>query len=79
MVEACSVEDADPIDLYVEHAAVSNQHVEETIGNMATMETVLAVEMVEETWDIIQDTGTILQSTIHHRLVVIEEVLNCLN
>ena len=78
MVEACSVEDADPIDLYVERVAVSNQHVEETIGNMATMETVLAVAMVEETWDITQDMGTILQSTIHHRLVVIE-VLNSLH
>jgi len=72
MVEACSVEDADPIDLYVERVAVSDQRVEETIGNMATMETVLGVEMVEETWDITQDMGTILQSTIHHRMDLLE-------
>merc|ERR1711862_277663 len=72
MEEPCSVEDADPIDLYVERVAVSNQHVEETIGNMATMETVSAVEMVEETWDITQDMGTILQSTIPHRMDLLE-------
>merc|ERR1712107_251125 len=65
-------EDADPIDLYVERVAVSDQRVEETIGNMATMETVLGVEMVEETWDITQDMGTIPQSTIHHRMDLLE-------
>ena len=53
-------------DQHVELAAASDQHVEETTGNMVAMETVSAVAMVED-GATIQDMATILQSTSHHR------------
>jgi len=58
-------------DQHVELAAALDQPVEETTGNMVAMETVSVVAMVEDGATIL-DMATILQSTFHHRMDLLE-------